>query len=263
MKPKLRIKLLSPELVPISDRLVDQTLELTTGPKETHQGAFCLETTLVDKNDIKNLITYLNKLTGNLPISQTQKKKYEKATNELQGMVTAEPYVELLETAKSKSKNQVDFIEFLRGYDFRFITFQHVEELAGDKFPIELNPKHEKYQFMVRMLKKAKDPKNDRYDPQLILGIKLTDPHVPQIKVYLYGKFKESFSLDWPNDHKVNFKKTEAMWKFPPYMTLDERKNWRTEHFKLERLPDLKATKFYNRWAPHITMLGKKAGPKI
>ena len=61
-KPKMRITLLNDNGTPISDRLVDSSVELSTGAKVKHPGPIRVEITLQHKQDIDLFKTYLDQL---------------------------------------------------------------------------------------------------------------------------------------------------------------------------------------------------------
>ena len=59
----------------ISERLVKQDPEFNVGPKEVHKGALRISFTLLESADIEKSINYLNKLSGNLPLSSPAKPR--------------------------------------------------------------------------------------------------------------------------------------------------------------------------------------------
>ena len=69
-KPKLRITLLTEDGVPTSDRLVDAYTELNTGPKLQHHGPVRIEVTLANTNDVNLFKTYMDRLSGTLPLKE-------------------------------------------------------------------------------------------------------------------------------------------------------------------------------------------------
>lgn len=73
---KMRIRLFNPgTLMQISDRLVDQATELRIGPKETHKGPMTLEFNLNNQIEVDQMVDYLKKLKGDLPIVEISKKR--------------------------------------------------------------------------------------------------------------------------------------------------------------------------------------------
>jgi hypothetical protein len=247
MKTKMRIKLLSPELVTLSDRLVDQTLEFTNGPQEKHKGPLTLEVTLRDNTDVEGLKLYIDKLLGDLPIAE--KRKYDRSKKGTTQVLDAEPAKELVMDIKKLYQSQEEIIEKLRAVQFVFMDAQHVLDLA---LPVEFKEVHKKkFQFLVRQLKKAKNPKADKFDPQVLVGIKIIGKRIPYIVIYLYGKYYAKFNKPWKGKDKISFNKSELT-VFPYFMTLDEREKWRFEHRLLSLDKEKKPSKFYLRWKPYI-----------
>jgi hypothetical protein len=250
--PKMRIVFRNCDGGLVSDRLVTQNLELSTGATEQHDGPITLEATFRDQSDAEGLINYIKQLTGKLPLSQ--KRTYTPTNN--RNPMNDSYYMKFL-TELSRVKNQELLIDELRKMGYFFYTMDHLRDLG---VPIILKENHEKYQFMVRRIKEAKDPANDKLDTNLIFGIKILGKHFDKVQIY-YRKpesqsvditYQSTMKLTWPENTKMNFKKVVASWKFPNYMSFDERRKWRQEHAKLERNPALKPTKFYLRHKPDV-----------
>ena len=243
MKPKIRIKLLDDNLVTQSDRLVDQYTELLTGPKEEHKGPICLEFTLTNTEEVGSIKKYLDKLVGNLPIKQVSKRKSE--TEE----ATTESIDIFLEELKHKPKDAVKLIDYLTERKFRFVSALFLEDF---NIPVKIKDKHkDKYHFLIKLLKEAKDPLNNKYDPQLVIGIDIIKKKSIRMLIYRDGKYKGFFEKEWPEKKKVNFSKVNLR-KFPHYMTIEERAKWRREDYSLQKNPDKAPTKFYLRWKKPI-----------
>lgn len=249
---KLRITLFGPGWNGlISDRLVEQDLELTNGPKDKHDGPIRLEANLESQDDVNGLIEYLRKLIGDLPISPRAEKKLQpKKTATLMGI---EPLNDLLHTATNKYKTQEAMIEYLRSLQFVFVSYQGLVDIHEENnYPLKLKEKHQGYQFMLRRTKFAKNPKHDKYDGQLVFAIKIIGDRVMKFQVYMFGKYKETINMDWADTKNFNFKKVDKVYKFPDMMDYVERLRWRQEHRKVQADEKYEASKFYNKWAPHI-----------
>lgn len=258
-------------LVQLEDRLVEASTEFAAGPKKKHEGPIRIDYLMENRDDVEGLVKYLNELALDLPISEKAKKTYERKTQS-SSLLEQEPLMELITLALQKNKYQEDLIDWLRTYNFVFLSQEHIDELSkvpGKEFPWKLKldktkePKakrlHTNYQFMVRQLKEAKDPRNNKYDPQLAFGFKLFGDKYPKVIIYLYGKYYKRIELHWKDAKEINFKIKEKFYKFPEAMTYPERAKWRVEDKKLLNNPEMQPSKFYLRWKEYITIL--KAQP--
>lgn len=265
MKPKMRIQLLDDSGVTISDRLVDQYSELLNGPTETHKDPFKLEITIDSKETMERLKGYLEKLVGNLPLvirSSSSKSTSNKSMN---------PYKEIFNDIKAKEHIE-QIIEYLESLNFRWVTYQFLQEANADgKFPkLAENPAYPRYQWLVRMLRQAKDPGNDRYDWSMMIGIKfMPSPHkglgeVPDRVFVIYkGENKAVLDRSWEKYKSINMKKKKIPLIFPQYMTIEERKRWRYMHRKVKSGKTLGTRDdiFYKRYLPEVENLD--ANPTI
>jgi len=246
MKTKMRITTLTPELIVVQDRLIDMDIELTMGPKEKHKGPLRVEVTLRDKEDIKKFNTYITKLTDDLPIPD--KKKYSKVAK-----FDGEPIKELLEEVTVKCKTVEQKVTYLRERGFLFVTAQFLSDKGMN---IKIKEKHLDYQFLIRRIKEAKNPINDKYDPQLVIGIKFMPKKSNEIKIYLYNNYERSEKAIWKDDKSINFKKIVAK-VFPHYMIAEEREKYRLEEILLDKDPERKPSKFLLRWKPAVIEANK------
>jgi hypothetical protein len=249
MDKKTRIQLFDANLSIISDRLVSQDLEFNTGPKEPHDGPIRIELSLFTAEDVSKSVTYLQKLSGQLPIEVKElKKRGRKPLGEVE--IDSDDRLQVLTFIQGLT-NQDQVILELTKLGFKFMTLDLFEAM-GYKEGRELPEGMEsgKYQLMLKCLKQAKDPKNDKYDPELIFGIKLLGDKTNRILTYLQGE-SDRIKLNWDKPESFDFKKT-AMMKFPEYMTLEEREKWRREHRLYKLDPEKEKSKFYSRWAPFI-----------
>jgi hypothetical protein len=251
---KMRIKNFTPEGLLVQDRLVEQVTELRAGPKEKHTGPICLEFNLLTQADVQGMIEYISKLKGDLPIEE-KVKKIKKPKDEMLG--DKHPIEDLVNEAKVKAKTQEELMTLLREkWDFRFIDSSYIQEFVPEE-QIKLRSKDLDYQFMVRMYKEAKAPANDKYDWRLVFGIKIVGDKIDKVQVYLYGKYECTWTKPWdkPKDH--NFKKVNAIYIFPEFMTYEERKKWRTENRKKQKDPNFKTSKQFDRWTPYVKVHGE------
>jgi hypothetical protein len=255
---KMRIRLYSKDGSEISDRLVEQTTELRIGPKETHNGPLTIEFNLTSQEEVDAMVEYIRKLKGDLPITTTSKPA-AKSAKSLDKMLSAkEPLLDLLKTLKAKAKNQEDLVSMLREYGYKFIATDVIKDYAKPEM-ITLKEKHESYQWMVRLVKEAKDPANDKWDYRLVFGIKFMGEKVEKVQVYLWGKWQEAWKLPWKEKEDINFKKVNRVYIFPDWMDYAERKKWRVEHRKIlaaaekgNPIPEEKYSKLYLKCKPYI-----------
>ena len=245
MEKKIRIQLYSEDGMLLSDRLVSQDTEFNSGPKEPHKGPLRVEFTLLEKEDIEKAKVYLDKLSGILPLSSKKEKKLklkeidipEERENLLKEVLAIDPL------------DQDILIQTLRSKGFKFMMYDFLETF---EFPIEIKDVHkEKYQWMLRCIKEAKNPSVDKYDPMLIFGIKMYENRDSKIVVYLNGKFDGSYEVELPSKPKEVYKKT-GMIKFPVYMTEEEREKFRFELRQYQLTPEKEFSKFFTRWRPYV-----------
>lgn len=241
-KTKMRIQLLSPDLVVEKDRLVDQDTEFNNGPTEVHTGPFRFEFVLRDTQDIDAIKEYIDKLNGKLPIPEKPKK--EKSPDD-----TTQWREQFLEEINELPTQQL-VIKTLRDRGFIFMDAQAIEDY---ELQIELQSDHIEYQFMIKPLKIAKNPSADKYDESLVFGIKIMGEKYPYIQVYMYGKFMQTIRVDWDESSSMNYKKIRPI-VFPTYMVEEERLKFSKEHRQLTLDPTKEKSKFYLRWVTQIKL---------
>jgi hypothetical protein len=252
MVKKLRIQLFNENGTPISDRLVEQNTEFYQGPKEKHQGPIRIEFSLENQEDVSKSILYLQKLATDMPleVKKTENRGRKPGDKTFQMDNSREV---LLAEAYSTSKNQDEFIKTLRGHDFIFMDSDRLRQLIPEAY--EIKDRHfDKYQWLVRVAKKAKDPRNDKMDLALLIGIVIMDQdnRDPKMVIYLNGTLKETLKLEIPKN-AITFKQTNLI-KYPHYMLYEEREKWGVEHRLLLSNPDKQPSKFYLRWSKDITV---------
>lgn len=241
---KMRIQLLENNGTLLSDRLVGQDLELKSGPKEQHTGPFRIEFIANSQEDITNLKNWMDKLSGILPIEKV-KKGPKKGKLKLE---SPEHIKETLESITATYKNEGDLIRALRdqGFVFRSSEFLKLFNIA------EVQDKHQSYSWMVKAIKLAKNPKADKYDPQLLFGFKLSKTGGSgHVRVYMYKKPYTVLNIDPAQGKAINYTKKELL-VFPTYMREDERARFSIEHRKFKMNPDAKTSKFYDRWKDDV-----------
>lgn len=249
---KIRIQAFDNEGYQVQDRLVQQDIELATGPKEVHKGPLRIEVNLFEKDDVEKFTTYLKKLIGDLPLETPGKIKPKKTAK---GKTVLEPqHREAIINYITSLDTQDKVVQYLREEGFEFLTHDYLNSLQLDT---GISDKHQqKYQWMLKVIKKAKNPLNNKYDPTLCIGIKLVGKKINTYVIYLYGKKHKIGKAPWKEKRKVSFKNTE-MTKFPPYMVQEEKDKFLVELSELRRFPDRKPTKFFQRWQKDVEFKDK------
>ena len=254
-KPKLRITLLDDHGAYISDRLVDAYTEMNMGPKVSHQGPIRLEVTLTNKSEVDNFKNYLDKLTGTLPIAKPSVGRGRPSLGSITLVETPrEDIYQDVEKMISEGKSQPDIIKYLRDIGFVFILTEdflfHFPEFEFNKKdigdPTDNKQYPDSYSWMVRRIRKAKDPKADKFDPMIMFGFSILNGPSKKVIPYLYKDRKKPLKAD-PGKKVISFSQAEFT-KFPKYMTEQERIKFSTEQRQLLNLPDKKPSKFFMRW---------------
>ena len=255
-KPKLRITLLEDNGAVIHDRLVDATTEYYAGPKIQHSGPIRIETTLTNTQDIESFKKYLDQLTGTLPIKAPSagRGRPSMATQ----ANTESPREDIIEEVKklaSEGKNQTEVIEYLRKLGFVFMlaedllyyfpdlldSFKHKD--LGD--PTDNKQYPNSLAWMVRCIRRAKDPRTDKFDPMIFFGFNIQKTS-RRVVPYLYKERQEPLKID--TGKKVLSFNTVEFTKFPVYMQEQERLKFSVEQRQLLLNPDKKPSKFFLRW---------------
>lgn len=234
----------------VSDRLVDQKAEFYAGPKEVHDGPMIIEFVFEDSSDTEGAIQYLKKLTGLVPMEAKPgpKKTATSVRDDFQGTSRE---VLLDEAVKASKYNQDSFITYLRERDFVFMTSDQLKTLLPESYSIK-KIHFEGYEWLLRRTKIAKDPRSDKFDISLLLGIKILSERSDRILLYMNGENQKSIRLEVP-EKAFNFKQTNLI-KFPHYMIYEEREKWGIEHRQLMANPEKKPSKFYQRWVKDVKL---------
>lgn len=257
-KPKIRITLLSDNGCPVQDRLVDAYTEFNTGPKISHNGPVRIECTLQNQQDIDNFKTYLDRLTGTLPIKEPSAGRGRPAgvTKEIES--PREEVLAEVEKLVKDGKNQKEITKYLRSIGFVFILteefkmhfpeFEFSHKDVGD--PTENGQYLNSLSWMVRRLKEAKDPKADKFDPQIIFGFSIIEGPGKKVVPYLYKERKKPFKVE-PAKKALTFSQV-GFTKYPKYMREDERLKFSFEQRQLMFNKEKKPSKFFLRWCRDV-----------
>lgn len=236
----------------ISDRLVKQGPEFYLGPKEVHKGPMRIEFTFSDKDDVDGAINYIKCLRGDLPLkNKTTSGVAKKSVSEKNDTDFDDNKEKLvIKTIEDNKDNQDTLIMNLRDMGFVFIESNFLKHIIPEAYSIKelhLN----KYEWLVKRIKLAKDPKNDKYDPQILVGISIMNKRSDRVILYSYGEYKSKYISKVPEKKALKLTKTNLI-KFPPYMEEDERLKWGFEHRILFNDKNKKPSKFYMRWSKDV-----------
>lgn len=246
IEKKMRIQTYDLEFNMIEDRLVAQDTEMYKGPKDPHPGPVRVEFSLFDKEDVDACLVYLQKLKGSLPIeAKVKKPKLETETG-------SDRDREQIAKLVAEAETQDDAIRILRKEGFIFLTSQDIQDYGV----CELGKDDLKYEWMIKMIREAKDPANNKYDPTLMFGFKIMGEKLPQYVTRIFGG-RSAVDKPWKNDKEFNFKKVNLT-KFHSAMVEEERLKFSKELAKLRKDPEAEPTKFFKRWAPYAEFLEKE-----
>ena len=232
--------------------MVGQDIEFKKGPSETHINPMRIEVSLFDQGDVTSFKDYLDRLVGNLPIEKPKGSRGRKP-----GKVKTGSRELILEGVKKilEIDNKEQMLKMLQEADFVAITLPFLKDM-GYKIvlPKRMIIGEGKWVFMVRLIKKAKNPLNSKYDPLVLVGFK-------EDKAYLSSDGEVIFTHDLPKNLQSSIKTpAKAKMKFMNFLTLDERNQFRVDMEKLKTNPDTKPTRLYSRWVHDLAELNKELG---
>lgn len=251
---KMRLQLFDGGLNQLEDRLVSQDTELRKGPAEVHKGPIKLEVCLFEKEDIDRVVLYINQLVGYLPVELTPKK----ARKEVGEYTDDKSWRETLLAEIIQLESQDEMVARLRKEGFIFMTSEHLADLGLIEWAKEQDHLTH-FQWMIKLLKEAKSPVNNKYDPKLLIGFKLLGEKTEEVYSLLHGS-PEMYHKVWKKANKVTFKKSE-MAKFPVWMNAEEREKFRTELYKARKATDEaphEFSKFFKRWYQDVDFREKE-----
>ena len=254
-KPKLRITTLSENGTPLSDRLVDAYTEMNSGPKVQHKGPIRVEVTLTNKQDVDNFKEYLDRLIGVLPAKAPTAGRGRPAGTTIKNLESPrEDILADVEKMVEEGKSQQEIIKYLRELGFVFILTEdflyHFPGFEFDKKDVGEATDNKQYpnsfSWMARCIKRAKDPKADKFDPMVIFGFSILGGPSKKIVPYLYKERKKPLRAQ-VGKNVISFSQAEFT-KLPKYMREDERIKFSTEQRQLLLNPEKKPSKFFMRW---------------
>lgn len=254
-KPKLRITTLSENGTPLSDRLVDAYTEMNSGPKVQHKGPIRVEVTLTNKQDVDNFKEYLDRLIGVLPAKAPTAGRGRPAGTTVKNLESPrEDILADVEKMVEEGKSQQEIIKYLRELGFIFILTEdflyHFPGFEFDKKDVGEATDNKQYpnsfSWMARCIKRAKDPKVDKFDPMVIFGFSILNGPSKKIIPYLYKERKKPLRAQ-TGKNVLSFSQAEFT-KLPKYMLEEERIKFSTEQRQLLLNPEKKPSKFFMRW---------------
>lgn len=236
---KMRIQLYDTDFNMLSDRLVAQGPEFAKGPQEPHHGPLKVEFSLFTREETEACIKYLGQLIENVPVGVPKGKRGRKRLS------TSSPSYQdnLLKTIKD-TMQKPNFIKSLREEGFGFTTLDFLQDMG---YPIAVPLRMSKrYKWLVKMIREAKNPLNNKYDISILIGIR-----EGALVVYSGDEvlLKGGIETDLTPDIKVPIK---FRVKFPTYMQHDERAKFRVEVELLKKDSERVPTKLYKRWLGEV-----------
>ena len=258
-KPKLRVTTLENNGAVINDRLVEATSEYYNGPKVQHKGPIRIEVTLTNNEDVENFKKYLDQLIGNLPIKQPSAGRGRPSTTPQNDLKSPrEDILIKVEDILNKGGSQKDIIKYLRDLGFVFILtedflhyfpdFQFNTKDIGES--TENNQYLDSMSWMVRCIKRAKDPQADKFDPMILFGFNILRPKSKKVVPYLYKERQKPLRAV-SEGTQLSFNTVEFT-KFPKYMLEEERIKFSTEQRQLLQNTNKKPSKFFMRWEKDV-----------
>ena len=260
-KPKIRVTTLEENGAVITDRLVDATSEYYSGPKVQHKGPVRIEVTLTNSSELNSFKEYLDRLVGNLPIKQpSQGRGRPSVATQALSESPREDILLNVENMVKEGKTQAEVISYLRELGFVFLLTEdflhYFEGFPFDKRdigkPTDNNQYLDSMSWMVRCIKRAKDPQADKFDPMILFGFNILREKSKKIVPYLYKERKDPLRASL-GKAKLSFSAVEFT-KFPKYQLEEERLKWSAEMRALLANPEKKPSKFFIRWAPDILL---------
>lgn len=259
-KPKMRITTLNEDGSYIQDRLVDAYTELNSGPKFQHNGPVRLEITLQNQQDIESFKTYIDQLSGKLPIKEVTGRGRPTMGTTTQLESPREDIMFKVESMVKEGSNQDDIIKYLRGLGFVFLLTEdflfHFEDFPFAKKDIgdpNSNGQYiNSYSWMVRCIKRAKDPRADKFDPMILFGFSILGGPSKKIIPYLYKERKHPFRVE--TGKKILTYSTVEFSKMPAWMLPDERIKFSAEQRQLLANPEKQPSKFFLRWSHDVLL---------
>ena len=258
-KPKMRVTLLDEAGAIVGDRLVDAYTELLAGPKFVHDGPIRLEVTLVNKEDITSFKNYIDQLNGTLPLKPQTPGRGRPSSSA--PALTESPREDILaevENMAKEGKNQSEVIKYLRNLCFVFLLTEdfkyYFPEFTFNSKDVG-EPHHNgqylhSLSWMVRCIRKGKDPKTDKFDPMIIFGFSIMDGPSKKVVPYLYKERKAPIKIK-EGKKTLSFSSVEFT-KLPAYQTEEERLKFSFEQRQLILNPEKKPSKFFMRWSPDV-----------
>lgn len=259
-KPKMRVTTLTEDGAFIQDRLVDAYPELNAGPKFQHNGPVRLEITLQHQQDIDAFKNYIDQLTGRLPLKEITGRGRPSGSTQTPLESPREDIMMKVEEMVKDQASQDDIIKYLRDLGFVFILTEdflyHFEDFPFNSkdvgTPNNNGQYPNSYSWMVRCIKRAKDPKSDKFDPMILFGFSILNGPSSKIIPYLYKERRHPFRVK--TGKKTLTFSTVEFTKMPAWMLPDERIKFSSEQRQLLLNPEKQPSKFFLRWSHDVLL---------
>ena len=153
-----------------------------------------------------------------------------------------------------EGKTQQEIIKYLEDWDLylslqriSFIISLGLSSIKKDVGEATDNKQYpNSFSWMARCIKRAKDPKADKFDPMIIFGFSILNGPSKKVIPYLYKERKKPLKAQI-GKKTISFSQAEFT-KLPKWMLESERIKFSTEQRQLLLNPDKKPSKFFLRW---------------
>lgn len=245
---KMRIQTFDGEFNHLEDRLVIQETELRNGPKDVHKGPLKVEVCLFEVQDIEDFKVYLDKIRGVVPLDKPRVKRPPKVKSD-------KAFNELFPERVKNVEDAKEFNTLLKDSGFIFTSFQLMADMD---MPIAIPEglSENDYRLCVRLIKKAKNPLNNKYDASVFVLVPFEGN---QVKVVVLGEIALEKEVEGLDVKRIKIAKS-LMTTFPAYMTLEDRRKFTIEKSALEADTNKPPSNFYKRWVHFVADANKGKG---
>jgi len=165
---------------------------------------------------------------------------------------------ELLRKEIIKKPDMEKVIKMFYTLQYRFVSSGFVD--LKNKDVVWKKRHHHKSQWLVRLDHIDNDPTKDKYNTDILIGIRFFDRRAPFIIIYLEGKFHSVIKMPWLVNDTQNHRKKKVPLTFPEIMTIQDRTDWRKYHGRWKKglLQTNAELNYYFMMKPHIGNLDKE-----
>lgn len=154
-----------------------------------------------------------------------------------------------------KKASMEKVIEYLHELNFEFVDVDHLEREAPK---VQLAQKfHRRFSFMGH---RYLVENSTRLNYDFLIGIRFLDIRSPSYLLYINGQFINSYNKPWKKAVEFNTKKKKVLVRYPDFMSIQDRIDWRKYHkkFRAKKLFDLEKLAWYLKCRIHIQNLDKE-----